>query len=124
MNVLILILIIILSSISVFESSALLVGMRNSAGPTSWMNLSNIAFCISDIICGLFLSLFYFLKDQKITLAFLIFLLLSNFYREIEFIVKRDNPFCFNSGLFIVNTIKVSISFVLIFYMLKNRQIL
>jgi hypothetical protein len=100
------------ATLSVGESSALLIGMRNSAGPAPWMTNSNIAYAISDIALGLALGVVELRGkgDCWSAKAALGAIVLSNGARAIEYFARRSHPFCANGPLLVFDIAKLGLA--------------
>ncbi len=102
-------LVLIVSILSVGESGALLVGMRDASGPSPWMTGSNVAYAVSDIGFGLSILTAELSKhgDSWFTYAALGGLALSCGARVIQY--KTPNAFCANEALFAMNLVKLGL---------------
>jgi hypothetical protein len=103
---------ILLSVLLVGEALALWVGMRSSnPGGQDWNWKKNSVFIYLDAVCGILLFLELVLKMPEI-IFWIVFsvVVLSHAFREYEYLSLRDQPFCINLPLFIVNNLKIILS--------------
>jgi hypothetical protein len=94
------------------EALALWVGMRSArqAG-ADWNWKKNSLFVYLDLTCGLVLLLGMALKLPEF-FFWLVFaaVVASHAYREYEYLSLRQQPFCSNLALFILNNLKLVLS--------------
>ncbi len=97
------------SIISAGEAGALLVGMRDGAGPSSWMTASNVAYSATDIAFGLGVGALELGKKGDTWYAQLALgaMAIGCGARAIEYAAGGKHPFCANSGLLAVDILKL-----------------
>lgn len=95
------------------EALALLVGMHLlSEGGKSWTSAKNNLFLTLDIVAGLGLICLA-LAHQGTAWSYALYslvglALLTHGYREWEYLAVASNPFCANTPLFAVNSLKLA----------------
>jgi hypothetical protein len=100
------------ASLSVGESGALLVGMRDATAPAPWMTARNVAYAISDMGLGLGLGAAELAGkgDGWYAYAALGALALSCGSRAVEYRAGAPRPFCENAPLFAVDLVKLALA--------------
>lgn len=95
------------------EALALLVGMVFlSPKGNPWISTKNSVLLGLDILTGLgMVVLIVLLHRMDVIYLFygcVLLSILTHGYREVEYLVRAGNPFCINTPLFIVNSIKLA----------------
>jgi len=109
------------ATVSGGESGALLIGMRDSAGPAPWMTGLNVSYAVTDIALGLIVGAAELTGqgDSWYAKAALGAMALTCATRAIEFLCAAENPFCANGSLFVMDVIKLALAagaFVVVLY--------
>ena len=104
--------VLLLTGLLIFgEALALLVSTGLVVKPRpSWLNRKNVTFLLDDLFFGIVLML---LAAQVFTQAWIFWIavistFLSHALRDAEFVANFPNKFCANSGLFLLNNVKLA----------------
>ncbi|MDA3929240.1 MAG: hypothetical protein PF541_09785 [Prolixibacteraceae bacterium] len=105
------------------ESLALYIGLfLVKKGTSLWIHKLNMRRLFFDAIAGLLISTNYFLISSNwyfILAAVIISVsIITHFKRTMEYLLKKENPFCANKALFVMNNIKMVLLFGLLFIVL------
>jgi hypothetical protein len=103
---------ILLGILLVGEAAALFIGMRVlSRNSNPWNSHKNSLLLFLDFLCGTILLVSLILRLPEV-IFWIIFILVevSHAFREYEFLSLREQPFCSNLPLFIVNNVKIVLS--------------
>lgn len=93
------------------EAVALVIGVHVMRRGRSWRSIKNDVLLISDVAAGTaVLCLAIIDANVYRSIPFYVFttlLLITHAYRQREYLVEANNPFCDNKPLLIVNNIKL-----------------
>ena len=92
------------------ESLLLLIGM-NIPSASDWVSIKNISFSISDILIGSYM-IYAALYQSDLQNSWPFFLLtaiplITQGYRDYEYLSRTPNAFCANTPLFVMNNVRL-----------------
>lgn len=105
------------------EALALFIGLfLIKKGDVLWNTKRNRLFLTSDFLAGIILGanyIFHYFPIFQFVVGIMVILsIVVHFKRTTEFLLKKNNAFCFNKALFWVNNLKLVLLFGALFIVL------